>query len=573
MSGEQQLSGPDLTQGVSLSDIPAGAASGQPAAGGAPSGCLLGHAGGEPVLLARVGDEVFAIAAHCTHYGGPLAEGLLVGDTVRCPWHHACFSLRSGEPLRAPALNPVARYRVERHGDRVTVHEKLPPALPPTAPARTAGAAAAAGEPESVVIVGAGAAGNAAAQRLRREGYAGPVTLIGADDSPPYDRPNISKDYLAGNAPEEWIPLHPRELYDDRRIELRLGERVTAIDPRRRTVTLAGGATLGWGALLLATGAEPVRLELPGGDLPHVHYLRTLADSRGIIAQIANTEKLRAAAAAGAPPPQPPRAVVLGGSFIGLEVAASLRARQLEVTVVDRGAVPLARAMGSELGSFVRALHEEHGVAFRLGQQAAAIDPEAVTLASGERLPAGLVVIGVGVRPALQLAVAAGLAVDGGVLVDEYLQTSAPGIYAAGDIARWPDPHTGERLRVEHWVVAERQGQTAAANILGRRERFDAAPFFWSQHYDVQISYVGHAPSPGKAGGAGGAGGVEVRVAGSLAARDAAVVFRAAGQVRAVATVFRDRLSLEAELALERGDQAALAALTADQKAKRTPTS
>ena len=549
MSGEQQLSGPDLSQGVSLAEIPGGG--------------LLGHAGGEPVLLVRVGDEVFAIAAHCTHYGGPLAEGLLVGDTVRCPWHHACFSLRSGEPLRAPALNPVACYRVERQGDRVTVREKLPPAQPqtpltaalssssPATPARPAGGLAAAGVaasglPESVVIVGAGAAGNAAAQRLRRDGYAGPVTMIGADDSPPYDRPNISKDYLAGNAPEEWIPLHPRELYDERRIELRLGERVTAIDPRQRTVTLAGGATLGWGALLLATGAAPVRLQLPGGDLPHVHYLRTLADSRAIIARV---DELRAAA----PTTAAPRAVVLGGSFIGLEVAASLRARQLDVTVVGRGPVPLARAMGHEIGSFVRALHEEHGVAFRLGQQAAAIDPEAVTLAGGERLPAGLVVIGVGVRPALQLAEAAGLAVDHGVLVDEYLQTSAPGIYAAGDIARWPDPHTGERLRVEHWVVAERQGQTAAANILGRRESFAAAPFFWSPHYDVQISYVGHAP----------AAGVAVRVAGSLAARDAAVVFSAGGQVRAVATVFRDRLSLEAELALERGDQAALQALTA----------
>ena len=540
MSGEQQLSGPDLTQGVSLTELAESAA----------SGCLLGHAGGEPVLLVRVGDEVFAIAAHCTHYGGPLAEGLIVGDTVRCPWHHACFSLRSGEPLRAPALNPVARYRVERQGDRVTVREKLPPAPPPVLFGD--GVAATGPGPESVVIVGAGAAGNAAAQRLRREGYAGPITLVGADDSPPYDRPNISKDYLAGNAPEEWIPLHPRELYDERRIELRLGTRVTAIDPHRRTVTLDGGATLGWGALLLATGAEPVHLDLPGGGLPHVHYLRTLADSRAIIARV---DELRAASAnstsaAAAAPAGVARAVVLGGSFIGLEVAASLRARQLEVTVVDRGEVPLARAMGREIGAFVRSLHEDHGVAFRLGQRAAAIDAEAVTLAGGERLPAGLVVIGVGVRPSLALAEAAGLAVDGGVLVDEYLQTSAPGIYAAGDIARWPDPHTGERLRVEHWVVAERQGQTAAANILGRRERFDAAPFFWSQHYDVQISYVGHAPAN-----------AEARVAGSLAGRDAAVTFSAGGRVRAVATVFRDRLSLEAELALERGDQAALAAL------------
>ncbi|MBV8202848.1 MAG: FAD-dependent oxidoreductase [Acidobacteria bacterium] len=533
MSGEQQLSGPDLGEGVSLSQIGAG------------GGSLLGHAGGEPVLLVRVGDEVFAIAAQCTHYGGPLAEGLVVGDAVRCPWHHACFSLRSGEALRAPALNPVARYRVERQGDRVKVGEKLPPAMPAAAPTAPT---APAGEPDSVVIVGAGAAGNAAAQRLRREGYAGPVTLLGADDSPPYDRPNISKDYLAGNAPEEWIPLHPRELYAERRIDLRLGERVQAIDPRRRTVTLAGGASLGWGALLLATGAEPVRLNLPGGGLEHVHYLRTLADSRAIIARV---EKLRAAA----PSQARPRAVVLGGSFIGLEVAASLRARQVEVTVVDVEEVPLARAMGREIGTFVRTLHEEHGVAFRLGQRAAAIDAEAVTLAGGERLPAGLVVIGVGVHPALALAESAGLAVDGGVLVDEYLQTSVPGIYAAGDIARWPDPHTGERLRVEHWVVAERQGQTAAANILGRRERFDAAPFFWSQHYDAQISYIGHAPA--------GARAVEVKVAGSLAKRDAAVVFRAGGSVRALATIFRDRVSLEAELAMERGDQAALSALVA----------
>ncbi|HLX06758.1 MAG TPA: FAD-dependent oxidoreductase, partial [Thermoanaerobaculia bacterium] len=369
-------------------------------------------------------------------------------------------------------------------------------------------------------------------------------------------RPNLSKDYLAGNAPEEWIPLHPRELFEERRIELRLGTRVTAIDPHQRTVTLDGGEILRWGALLLATGAEPVRLDLPGGDLPHVHYLRTLADSRAIIADISRLAPSS-------------RAVVVGGSFIGLEVAAALRTRQLAVTVVDVEAVPLARALGREVGAFVRTIHEEHGVVFRLGERAAAIDAGGVTLAGGERLPADLVVIGVGVRPAVALAQAAGLAVDDGVLVDEQLQTSSPGIYAAGDIARWPDPHTGERLRVEHWVVAERQGQTAAANILGRRERFDAAPFFWSQHYDVQISYVGHAPrhAPGPAAGTGPAETlaetVQVQVLGDLAARDATVIYRAGGSVRAVATIFRDRQSLEAEHALERGDQAALAAALA----------
>jgi NADPH-dependent 2,4-dienoyl-CoA reductase/sulfur reductase-like enzyme/nitrite reductase/ring-hydroxylating ferredoxin subunit len=544
MSGEQQLSGPDLAAGVELADL-----------GGAQGGSLLGHAGGEAVLLVRAGDEVFAIAANCTHYGGPLAEGLVVGDTVRCPWHHACFSLRSGEALHAPALSPVARYRVERQGDRVFVREKLPPAAAAGSAgaggAEAAGAGAAGATPASVVIVGAGAAGNAAAMRLRRDGYRGAITLIGADESAPYDRPNISKDYLAGNAPEEWIPLHPRELYDEMGIDLRVGTRVSAIDPRGRTVTLEGGGTLPFGALLLATGAEPVRLDVPGADLPHVHYLRTLADSRAIIANIA-----AAAAAAEGEARRAPRAVVLGSGFIGLEVAAALRTRQVDVTVASLDVLPLVQVLGEEVGEFLRRLHEEHGVAFRLGQRATAIDASGVTLASGERLDADLVVVGVGVRPALALAEAAGLAVDRGVLVDEYLQTSAPGIYAAGDIARWPDRHSGERVRVEHWVVAERQGQTAAANLVGRRERFDAAPFFWSQHYDVQISYVGVAPRLD-------AGGVEVAVSGSLDSRDATITFRAGGRIRAVATIFRDRQSLAAELAMERGDEPALAAAVA----------
>src|SRR5258708_3607103 len=283
MAEEKKLSGPDFAEGVSITEF-------------ADGGMVQGHANGEAVLVARRGDAYFAIGASCTHYGGPLAEGLLVGDTVRCPWHHACFSLRTGEALRAPALNPVTRYRVERQGERVVVREKLPPAPPAPAPA---------GGPDSVVIVGAGAAGNAAALRLRSEGYAGAITLVGAEESPPYDRPNLSKDYLAGNAPEEWIPLHPRELYAERRIELRLGARVTAIDPRRRAVTLADGSSLGYGALLLATGAVPVRLELPGGDLAHVHYLRSLDDSRAIIAPV-GTLKPAAAAPAGAAPPAPP---------------------------------------------------------------------------------------------------------------------------------------------------------------------------------------------------------------------------------------------------------------------------
>jgi NADPH-dependent 2,4-dienoyl-CoA reductase/sulfur reductase-like enzyme/nitrite reductase/ring-hydroxylating ferredoxin subunit len=507
MSGEQETKGPDLRAGIGAAELPEG-------------GQVAGQVDGEAVLLVRRGGRDFAIGATCTHYGGPLAEGLVVGDTVRCPWHHACFSLETGEALRAPALNPVACYRVEREGDRIFVREKLP-ALTPT-PVRPEALG-----PSSVVIVGAGAAGNAAAERLRDLGYGGPITLIGRDRSLPYDRPNISKDYLAGNAPEEWIPLHPKELYAERRIEFRLGTRVTAIDTGGKTVTLEDGGTLPWGALLLATGTSPVRADLPGADRPHVHYLSTLSDSRAII----DAAK------------QAKRAVVLGASFIGMEVAAALRARGVAVTVVAPDERPLGKILGPDLGDFVRSLHEEHGVAFRLGTKAVEIGEHEVRLESGETLAADLVVAGIGVRPNLDLARAAGLRVEDGVIVDEYLETSVKGVFAAGDIARWPDAYLGEPVRVEHWEVAERHGQTAAANLLGRRQRFADVPFFWSQHYDVQISYVG----PGKDW-------EEARLSGSLEKRDATVTYRKKGKIVAVATIFRDRQSLEAELAMERGD-------------------
>jgi len=382
-----------------------------------------------------------------------------------------------------------------------------------------------------VVIIGGGAAGNAAAETLRREGYQGPITLLSADPALPVDRPNLSKDYLAGNAPEEWIPLYPPEFYRDHGIELLRGARAGAIDPKGRRVRLGDGTDLPYDALLLATGATPVGLPALERGTPAVHYLRSLADSRAILA-----------AAAGAK-----RAVVLGASFIGLEVAASLRARGLEVRVVAPGRRPLERVMGEAMGDWVRSIHEEHGVVFHLGTTARRIAATGVELASGEVLPADLVVAGIGVRPATELAQRAGISVDGGIIADEFLETSRPGIFAAGDAVSWPDPRTGGRIRVEHWVVAERQGQVAARNMLGRGERFDAVPFFWSQHYDAVIAYVGYAPDWD-----------QVDVRGSLAGRDAAVVYRRAGQVLAVATIFRDGVSLAAEAAMERGDAGAL---------------
>ena len=507
--------GPDLSAGVPVSEIPDG-------------GMLGGHVGESQVLLARVGDEIFAVGAQCTHYGGPLAEGLMVGATVRCPWHHACFSLRTGEALAAPALNPVATWEIQREGDQVKVVRENAAADGATP---KPGSSSKPSHPASIVIIGSGAAGNAAAEMLRREGFAGSVTMIGADTEVPYDRPNLSKDYLAGNAQEEWIPLRGEDFYAQHNIELIRDVRVESIDTAAKNVKLSNGESKSFDKLLLATGAVPVRLPLPGGDLPHVHYLRTLADSRAII-EAASTAK---------------KVVVIGASFIGLEVAASLTMRGLEVDVVGLEKIPLERVVGPELGTYVRKLHESKGVTFHLEVSASSIDPDGVTLKSGDCLKADLVVIGVGVKPSVELAENTGLSTNKGVIVNEMLETSAPGIYAAGDIARFPDPRSGQSIRVEHWVVAERQGQTAARNMLGANEKFDAAPFFWSRHYDAEILYVGHAETWDT-----------LRVSGDVEKGDAALAFISTGKTLAVATLNQPMTSLQAEQAVEENDQAAL---------------
>lgn len=478
---------------------------------------LVGHAFGEAILVARRGSELFAIGATCTHYGGPLAKGLMVDCTVRCPWHHARFDLRTGEAIAGPALSDAPCWKIEKRGERFFVTGKSD-AKPSHKPKSS---------PAGVIIVGGGAAGNAAAEMLRREGYDGLVTMISSDESLPYDRPNLSKDYLAGTAPEEWIPLRPPDFYREQKIDTLTKTSVTAIDPKNKQVTLSDGRSLKYGALLLATGAEPVRLKIPGDDLPHVCYLRTLADSRHII------EKAKDAKSA----------VVIGASFIGLEVAASLRERKLDVAVVGKGALPLEKVLGSELGKLIRETHEVHGMKFYLGRTPALIQDLNVQLDDGTVLDCDLVVVGIGVRPNTALAEQAGLATDNGVMVNEFLETNIPGIFAAGDIACWPDPRAG-RIRVEHWVVAERQGQTAARNILGAREPFVAPPFFWSNHFDVHICYVGH-----------GSGRDRATVSGNLKTNDASVTFRANDKLTAVASIGRDLENLEAELALERGDE------------------
>ena len=477
---------------------------------------LVGRVGKAHVLVVKSGDEYFAVAAQCTHYHGPLVEGLLVDGTIRCPWHHACFDFKTGRVKRGPALDPLDRWQVDHQDGRIVVRRKLQPAgISPSAEAA---------HPQSVVIVGTGSAGLAAALKLRREGYQRALTMVGREPDAPYDRPNLSKDYLAGTAPEEWLPLRSDEFYRDNGIELVRGAAVLKLDPQQRKLTVDGGRELSFDRLLLATGAEPVRLQIPGAEPDRVFYLRSLADCRAIIARAASSK----------------RVVILGSSFIALEVAASLRARGLEVHVIGRDSSLMRRVLGEQVGELLRTVHESKGNVLHLGKTIARVEKQTVTLSDGTTLDADFIVVGAGVRPLDDLARSAGIAVNNGVTVDEYLMTSANGIYAAGDIASWPDPRSGERARVEHWVVAQRLGETAARNILGAREKFTAAPFFWTQQFDVTINYVGYASSWDN-----------IRVEGDIEQRDCVIRYEQGSRVRAVATIGRDLESLKSELQLE----------------------
>jgi NADPH-dependent 2,4-dienoyl-CoA reductase/sulfur reductase-like enzyme/nitrite reductase/ring-hydroxylating ferredoxin subunit len=501
--GNDGLKGPDLaTEGVASSELEEG-------------GTRVGHTDGEAVMLARIDGQAVAVAAKCTHYGGPLSEGVIENGRVHCPWHHACFDLLTGEAVQPPALRSLDRWVVEERDGRIRVTGRAKAERPLRTPAES---------PESVAIIGGGAAGDSAAATLRAEGYAGPITIFERDGDAPCDRPNLSKDYLAGNAPEEWIALRSPDWFGEQGIEVIRAE-VRRLDADVRRLRWGDGEERSFGAILIATGAEPVRLRVRAAGGARLFHLRTVADSRAII-DAAETAK---------------RAVIAGASFIGLEVAASLRARDLEVHVVAPEDLPLARVMGQDIGRFVRELHERKGVRFHMGRTIESIRVDHVVLDDGMRIEADLVVAGIGVKPRVGLAESAGLDVDNGIVVDERLRTSASGIWAAGDTASWPDPRLGKHVRVEHWVVAQRMGQHAARSILGAPESFDAAPFFWSQHYDAVIAYVGHAPHWDDA-----------KLEGDPSEMDCAVTFSREGRRLAVATIFRDELSLRTELEMER---------------------
>jgi 3-phenylpropionate/trans-cinnamate dioxygenase ferredoxin reductase component len=334
----------------------------------------------------------------------------------------------------------------------------------------------------SIAIVGAGLAGAKAAEALRKDGYDGRISMFGDEPHVPYLRPPLSKDYLRGESGVDAVLVHPPAWYDEHRIDLYLSERVEAIDPRAMHLRLDDGLHLEYDRLLLATGASPRRLQIPGSDLAGVHYLRSLDDA----------DALRRAAA------QAHRAVVVGGGWIGAEATASLRQLGLSVAMIAEESVPLERVLGAELGRVYRDVHSEYGVQLVMNQRVAAFQGqttvEAVRLADGTTIQADLVVVGIGAQPRTRLARDAGLDVGNGVIVDAYLETTTPGIYAAGDIAAAWHPLLQARLRVEHWDNARRQGRTAARNMLGHREAYTRIPYFYSDQYDLGMEYAGYAP-------------------------------------------------------------------------------
>jgi len=471
-------------------------------------------AGETRLLIAHAGDRFYAVSPTCPHYGAPLAEGVLCGPRLVCPWHHAVFNVVNGDLEEPPALDALVHYDVRVEGEQivVSVPEESQDRRP--VPMMTADSAS---DPRQFVIIGAGAAGYAAAQTLREEGFRGSIVMITREDRGPYDRPNLSKDYLHGHAEPEWMPLRSEEFFNEHGIKLLLNREVTRVDAHNKTITFESGETMDYDSLLVATGGAPVRLNIPGSDLKNVCVLRSFADADSIIETAQRSR----------------RAVVVGSSFIGMEAAYSLRERGLEVTVVAPSREPFETTLGPEVGAVFRREHENHGVHFKLGPIVYRFEGshkvEAVTLDNGERIPADLVVVGAGVRPVTHFLEGVELDDAGGVLVDSRL-CAAEGLYAAGDIASFIDPRSHERLRIEHWRTAQQQGRTAARNMLGRDVPYESVPFFWTRQFDAGLVYVGHAATWD-----------EIIYDGAVSSQDFVAFYVKGGRVLAVAGMNRDR--------------------------------
>lgn len=463
------------------------------------------EAGGQDVYLVRVGGVVRALGTECPHYHEPLIKGALFGSEIVCPAHFARFDAREGRMLSPPALDDLPRFPLKIENGEVWVGPVEKPRFPKPA-----------GDDALVfLIVGAGAAGEAAAETLRREGFAGRIVMITAEDEGPYDRPNLSKDLLTGKAKPEWMPLRGPKFHANRKIELITGRRATAIDPAGKTVTLSTGERLAFDKVLIATGGEPRKPSIPGSDAEGCLRLRSIADGRALIAAASSAKS----------------AVLVGGGFIGMELASSLRELGLRVQVVSPGGLPLAKVLGDRIASLLLSRHRANGVEFRLG-----VTPLRVTgspgdmrveLSDGGTVSGGFVVFGLGIEAAVDVLAGTGLAGPGGIPVDACLRTPHPDIFAAGDVAVAPDI-AGEAARVEHWAVAQRQGRHAARAMLGATAPYAEAHFFWTSQAGLHLKYVGAAR-----------GWDEIVYRGDVEAATFLAGFYRAGALKAAATVGR----------------------------------
>ena len=483
--------------------------------------------GDAKVLLARVEDRCYALGSNCTHYGAPLVEGALVDGRIICPWHHACFHAATGDMEDPPALDSLPSYPIRIEGDDIFIDlpdELSDRRIPPMVPADTQA------DKRVFVIIGGGGAGYTAAQTLREDGFRGRIVMITREGRAPYDRPNLSKDYLQGHAEPEWMPLRPAEFFDEHGIKLLLEKEVTRIELLGKTITFGDGEVITFDSALIASGGIRRRFDIPGSDLSNIFYLRSFDDADAIIRAAGNAKHV----------------AIIGASFIGMETASSLAQRGIGVTVIAPDTVPFERTLGTEIGRLFHRVHEDNGVGFRLGAAVKEFRGDGkvagVLLDTGELVETDFVVAGIGVSPATGFLEGLELHKDGGVIADQYLQI-ADGLFAAGDIVHFPDARSGENARIEHWRTAMQQGRTAAHNMAGKRTVFSSVPFFWTTQFDLTLNYVGHTR-----------GWDEILIDGDIGQRDFLAFYVKGGRVRAVAGVGRDGelAHMEAMMKLDR---------------------
>jgi NADPH-dependent 2,4-dienoyl-CoA reductase/sulfur reductase-like enzyme/nitrite reductase/ring-hydroxylating ferredoxin subunit len=466
------------------------------------------------VLLCRINDEYSAVGAFCTHYGAPLEEGVLKGETIMCPLHHACFNAKNGNLLEPPAMDALPVFELKIEGDKISVNvpDEIPGSRKPDMVKKDTKA-----DSRVFVLLGAGASAYFAAQSMRENGFRGNIIMVTSENRSPYDRPNLSKDYLAGSAEEEWMPLRPDDFFNEYGIEIKQSAVIMGVDFQRKQVSLESNEHLKYDKLLIATGGIPNKLNIKGADLKNIFYLRSFDDADQIIASLKDSKN----------------AVVIGASFIAMETAGSLVERKINVTVIAPEEIPFERNFGKEIGMLFRKEHEKNGVVFKLKSKIKEFKGtgkvESVVLESGEEIKTDLVVIGIGVKPATGFLDSAELLDDKSLKTDSYLRVRDD-VYASGDIASFPDFRTGNHIRIEHWRLAQQLGRTAGANMSGKEIKFSGVPFFWTQQAGMTLRYVGFVKDWD-----------EILIDGSIAGKKFIAYFIKNNTVMAAAAMNRDK--------------------------------